>query len=165
MWPWQNSLSLVAEELMLSNLGSKNKSLIEFHWALLHGGSITLWSCDIIFISPVIERPQGLPSFRQMLKLSSNSCSKYFVMKFSKFCKKEKCSYSSWPACRHLYLQMKEGNLSKGNLSTNIILLKLVIELIITIILKLIITIILKLIQKQPSELFYEKKLSLKHLE
>ena len=60
---------------------------------------------------------------------------------------------------------MKEGNLSKGNLSTNIILLKLVIELIITIILKLIITIILKLIQKQPSELFYEKKLSLKHLE
>ena len=119
----------------------------------------------IIFISPVIERPQGLRSFTQMLKLSSTSCFKYFVMKFSKFCKKEKCSYSSWPACRHLYLQMKEGNLSKGNLSTNIILLKLVIELIITIILKLIITIILKLIQKQPSELFYEKKLSLKHLE
>ena len=149
---------------MLSNLGSKNKSLIEFHWALLHGGSITLWSRDIIFISPVIERPQGLPSFRQMLKLSSNSCSKYFVMKFSKFCKKEKCSYSSWPACRHLYLQMKEGNLSKGNLSTNIILLKLVIELIITIILKLIIT-YTKTNSKAAIRVVLWKKLSLKHLE
>ena len=39
------------------------------------------------YLSPVLERPQGLHSPMQMLMSSSTSCFKYFViMKLSKFC-------------------------------------------------------------------------------
>ena len=61
---------------------------------------VTSWS----FISPFIERPQGLRLPTQMLQFSStscfqSSCFKYFVIiKFSKFCKEDKCSCGSWSA-------------------------------------------------------------------
>ena len=98
MWPWTISLSLVTEGLLLSSLGSKNNSLIEILRAPLHRGSNVItffitWNWWI-FIPPVIERPQGLHSSTQTLKSPSTSCFKYFAMiKFSKLCKKDECSY------------------------------------------------------------------------
>ena len=82
MWPWTISLSLVTEGLLLSSLGSKNNSLIEILRAPLHRGSNVItffitWNWWI-FISPVIERPQGLHSSTQTLKSPSTSCFKYF---------------------------------------------------------------------------------------
>ena len=60
-----------------------------------------------------------------MLRLSSTSCFKYFVIiKFSKFCKKDKCSCGRWPTHRLLYLNIKQGNYIKGNLSTNFLFQK-----------------------------------------
>ena len=114
MWLWQISLSLVAEGLLLLNMGSKNNSLIEVHRVFLHWVSniVTFWSCDINkSLSPIILRPQGLHSFMQMLKPSWTSCFKFFVtIKFSKFCKKDKCSQGSWPPFRILYLYMNKAN-------------------------------------------------------
>ena len=60
-----------------------------------------------------------------MLKSSLTSCFKHFFMtKFSKHHKKDKCSLGSWPACRLLYLYIKQSNSSKGKLnhSTNFLL-------------------------------------------
>ena len=69
-------ISPVTEKLKTSNLNSRKTSLKD--------------------ISPAIERPQGLRLSTQMLKSSSTSCSKCFmIIKFSKFCKKDKCSYGS----------------------------------------------------------------------
>ena len=84
----------VTEELLLSHLGSKNSSLKEIHMTLLH-----------------LEVVTSLPLITRRLKSSSASCFKYFVIvKFSKFCRKDKCSRGSWAACRLLYLYMKQGN-------------------------------------------------------
>ena len=47
-------------------------------------------------VFPVIERPQALRSSTQMLRSSLISSFKYFVIiKFSKFCKKEKFSHGT----------------------------------------------------------------------
>ena len=84
----------VTEELLLSHLGSKNSSLKEIHMTLLH-----------------LEVVTSLPLITRRLKSSSASCFKYFVIvKFSKFCRKDKCFRGSWAACRLLYLYMKQGN-------------------------------------------------------
>ena len=67
----------------------------------------------------------GLRSSTQKLKSSSTSCFKYLeIIKFSKFCKKDKCFHGSWHACRLWYLYIKQANWSKGNLSTNFLFLK-----------------------------------------
>ena len=74
----------------------------------------------------LVERPQGLRSSAQILGSSLTSCFKYFVIiKFSKFCKENKCCLGSWHACRLLYLYIEQSNSSKLMccFSTNALLL------------------------------------------
>ena len=90
--------------LPLSNLDSKNNSLIEVHRAFLHWGVITSSPFDeVTLINLHISSYREATGAMQMFKLSLNSWVKYFVIiKLSKFCKKDKWSHVVWPACRLL---------------------------------------------------------------
>ena len=80
------------------------------HFSIESSNVITFWSHDIdksLYLH-LQREPRGLRSPMQMLR-SSSTCFKYFmIIKFSKFCKKDKCSCGNWPACRLLYLYMKQ---------------------------------------------------------
>ena len=121
--------SLVTEGILLSNLGSKNNPLIEVHRALLLWVSnvITFWSRyndKSLYLQ--LGGHRGYIHRWRTLKLSSSSCFKCFVViKFSKFCKKDKCSLGRWPVCRLLYLYMKQSSSNKSNLSINFLFLKI----------------------------------------
>ena len=105
-------ISPVMEKLETSNLDSRvplstSPWKVVMSWAHNHITYISSYK----EVSPVIERPHGLCSSTQMLRSSSISCFKYFVIiNFSKFCKTDKLSCSRWPACWVLYLYMKQAN-------------------------------------------------------
>ena len=73
--------------------------------------AVVMTSFDQVTFNISSYRPQGLRSSMQTLCWSLTSCFKYFVIiKFSKFCRKDKCARVSSPSCRLLYLYMKQAN-------------------------------------------------------